>query len=138
MLAREELAESFGPGTHGSTFGGNPLVTAAALAAVQTIFDEGILEHTLKMGDYLTGQLKKLQKKFAFITEVRGIGLIIGAELSIPGSEIVRKALEKGLLINVAQDRVLRFVPPLIVEKQEIDEMIAILKTILSEVPSVP
>ncbi|RQW87155.1 MAG: aminotransferase class III-fold pyridoxal phosphate-dependent enzyme, partial [Geobacter sp.] len=93
------------------------------------------LEHTMKMGNYLTEQLKKLQKKFAFITEVRGIGLIIGAELSIPGSDIVRKALEKGLLINVAQDRVLRFVPPLIVEEQEIDEMIGILETILSEVP---
>jgi acetylornithine aminotransferase len=134
MLAREELAEAFGPGTHGSTFGGNPLVTAAALAAVQTILDEGILEHTLKMGDYLTGQLKILQGKFPFITEVRGIGLIIGAELSIPGSEIVKKALAKGLLINVAQDRVLRFVPPLIVQKPEIDEMIGILEAILAEV----
>ncbi len=133
MLATDELAESFGPGTHGSTFGGNPLVTSAAIAAVRTILEEGILGHTLEMGDYLTGRLKKLQGKFPFITEVRGIGLIIGAELSIPGSDIVKKALERGLLINVAQDRVLRFVPPLIVTKHEIDEMLAILEGILAE-----
>jgi acetylornithine/N-succinyldiaminopimelate aminotransferase len=133
MLAREEIAESFGPGTHGSTFGGNPLVTAAAVAAVRVILEEGILNHTEEMGEYLMGELEGLKGKFPFITEVRGIGLMIGMELSVPAGDIVKKGLERGLLLNVAQDRVLRFVPPLIVTKQEVDEMIGILEGILSE-----
>ena len=135
MLAREELAASFTPGSHGSTFGGNPLMTAAALAAVRALLEEGVLENAVAMGAYLTERLERLKDRFPFITEVRGIGLLIGAELSIPGADIVRKALERGLLINVAQDRVLRFVPPLIVSREEIDEMIEILEWVLGEIP---
>ena len=133
MLAREEIAESFGPGTHGSTFGGNPLVTAAAVAAVRVILEEGILNHTEEMGEYLLGELEGLKEKFPFVSEVRGIGLMIGMELSVPAGDIVKKGLERGLLLNVAQDRVLRFVPPLIVTKAEVDSMIGILAGILSE-----
>jgi acetylornithine/N-succinyldiaminopimelate aminotransferase len=134
MLAREEISRSFSPGTHGSTFGGNPLVTAAGLAAVRAVLEEGILENTRIMGSYLVERLNGLKDRFPVITEVRGIGLIIGAELSVPGGDIVKKALAKGLLINVAQDRVLRFVPPLVVVKSEIDEMTGILEGLLSEV----
>ena len=133
MLAREELAASFGPGTHGSTFGGNPLVTAAGVATIRTILEEGILSHTEEIGAYLIGELEGLKGKFSFITDVRGIGLMIGMELSVPAGDIVRKGLERGVLLNVAQDRVLRFVPPLIVTKKEVDEMIAILAGILAE-----
>ena len=134
MLAREELAASFGPGTHGSTFGGNPLVTAAGVAALRTILEEGILNHTEEMGEYLMGELEGLKKRFSFITDVRGIGLMIGMELSVPAGDIVKKGLERGVLLNVAQDRVLRFVPPLIVGKKEVDEMIEILTGILAEI----
>ncbi|HEY6872362.1 MAG TPA: acetylornithine transaminase [Geobacteraceae bacterium] len=133
MLAREEIAASFGPGTHGSTFGGNPLVTAAAVAAVQAILEDGILNHTEEMGEYLLGELEGLKARFPFVTEVRGIGLMIGMELSVPAGDIVKKGLERGILLNVAQDRVLRFVPPLVVTKQEVDEMIGILTGILEE-----
>jgi acetylornithine aminotransferase len=133
MLAREEIAESFSPGTHGSTFGGNPLVTAAGLATVRAILEEGVLENARQMGSYLTGRLEVLKGKFPMITEVRGIGLMIGMQLSIPAGEIVKKALNRGLLLNVAQDSVLRFVPPLIVTADEIDEMIDILEGILAE-----
>jgi acetylornithine/N-succinyldiaminopimelate aminotransferase len=133
MLAREEIAASFGPGTHGSTFGGNPLVTAAAVATVRVILEEGILNHTEEMGEYLLGELEGLKEKFPFITDVRGIGLMIGMELSVPAGDIVKKGLARGVLLNVAQDRVLRFVPPLIVTKQEVDEMIGILAGILAE-----
>ena len=133
MLAREELAASFSPGTHGSTFGGNPLVTAAGVAALRTILEEGILNHTEEMGEYLMGELEGLKKRFSFITDVRGIGLMIGMELSVPAGDIVKKGLERGVLLNVAQDRVLRFVPPLIVGKKEVDEMIEILTGILAE-----
>jgi acetylornithine aminotransferase len=131
MLARGEIAESFGPGTHGSTFGGNPLVTAAGIAAVRAVLEDGILDNTEKMGNYLVGRLNELKEKFPFIVAVRGIGLMIGMELSIPGADIVKQALAQGLLLNVAQDRVLRFVPPLIVGKSEIDAMVEILEGIL-------
>ncbi len=134
MLAKEEIAASFGPGTHGSTFGGNPLVTAAGVAVVKAILDEGVLRHTEEMGNYLLGKLKLLQEKFTFITEIRGIGLMIGMELSIPAGEIVAKALKQGLLLNVAQETVLRFLPPLVVTPAEIDEMLDILEGILAEV----
>ncbi|MFZ3208341.1 MAG: aminotransferase class III-fold pyridoxal phosphate-dependent enzyme, partial [Geobacteraceae bacterium] len=117
----------------GSTFGGNPLVTAAAIAAVRVILEDGILCRAEEMGEYLLGELAALKKKFAFITDVRGIGLMIGMELDIPAGDIVNKGLERGLLLNVAQERVLRFVPPLIVSRQEVDEMICVLTGILTE-----
>ena len=130
MLATGEIADSFGPGTHGSTFGGNPLVTAAGIAAVRAVLEDGILENTEKMGKYLVGRLNKLKEKFPFVVAVRGIGLMIGMELSIPGADVVKEALAQGLLLNVAQDRVLRFVPPLIVGESEIDAMVEILESI--------
>ncbi|MBT1073662.1 acetylornithine transaminase [Geobacter grbiciae] len=134
MLAKDEVAASFSPGTHGSTFGGNPLVTAAGVAAVRAVLEEGLLNRAEEMGEYLVGELERLKEKYSFITDVRGIGLMIGMELSVPGGEIVLKALERGVLLNVAQDRVLRFVPPLIVTKQEVNEMIAVLDGILEEI----
>ena len=134
MLARDEIAASFGPGTHGSTFGGNPLVTAAALATVRVILEDGILNRTEEIGDYLLGELEQLKKRFLFVSDVRGIGLMIGMEVSVPAADIVKKGLERGLLLNVAQDTVLRFVPPLIVTKQEIDTMIGILDGIFAEI----
>jgi acetylornithine/N-succinyldiaminopimelate aminotransferase len=133
MLATDDLATAFTPGTHGSTFGGNPLVTAAAVATVRTILEEGILNRACEMGEYLIGELEVLKRKFPAIIDVRGIGLMIGVELSIPGADIVKMALERGLLLNCAQERVLRFVPPLIVSKKEVDEMLAILTGILEE-----
>ncbi|HJV66391.1 MAG TPA: acetylornithine transaminase [Geomonas sp.] len=133
MLATDEIAAAFTPGTHGSTFGGNPLVTAAGVATVRAILEDGVLNRTEEMGEYLLGELEALQKKFSCITDVRGIGLMIGVELSIPGADIVKKALERGLLLNCAQEKVLRFVPPLIVGKKEVDDMLSILTGILEE-----
>jgi acetylornithine/N-succinyldiaminopimelate aminotransferase len=134
MLATNELAGAFTPGSHGSTFGGNPLVTAAGVATVRAILEDGILNRTCEIGEYLTGELEALARKFpAIIIEVRGIGLMIGVQLSIPGGEVVKKALERGLLLNCAQEKVLRFVPPLIIGKKEVDEMLAILTGILEE-----
>ncbi|HEX5772971.1 MAG TPA: acetylornithine transaminase [Geomobilimonas sp.] len=134
MLARDAVAVAFSPGTHGSTFGGNPLVTAAALATVRTILEEGILNRTEEIGDYLLGELEALKGKYSFITEVRGIGLMIGMGLAFPAGDIVKKGLERGVLLNVTHDTVLRFVPPLVVTKQEIDRMIVILDGILAEI----
>ncbi|GAW68711.1 acetylornithine aminotransferase [Geoanaerobacter pelophilus] len=134
MLATEKLAASFTPGTHGSTFGGNPLVTSAAVATIRAIMEEGVLNHCEEIGEYLMGELEALQHKFpGIITDVRGIGLMIGVELAIPGGDIVKTALSRGLLLNCAQEKVLRFVPPLIVGKKEVDEMLATLTGILQE-----
>jgi acetylornithine aminotransferase len=133
MLATDELATAFTPGTHGSTFGGNPLVTAAGVATVRAILEEGLLNRAEEMGEYLMGELEALQRKFPVITEVRGIGLMIGVQLSVPGANIVKTALERGLLLNCAQEKVLRFVPPLIVGKKEVDDMLSILSGILEE-----
>ena len=134
MLAKDEYAAAFSPGTHGSTFGGNPLVTAAAVASVRAILEEGLLNRAEEMGEYLHGELEALQKKYPFIVEVRGIGLMIGMNLTIPGADIVKKGHDRGLLLNVTHDTVLRFVPPLTVSKQEVNEMIGILDGILAEV----
>ena len=135
MLAREEVAQAFSPGTHGSTFGGNPLVAAAAVATLRAIEEEGLLNRCEEMGEYLLGELEWLHGRFpGLIAEVRGIGLMIGMELSVPAGDVVKKGLERGVLLNVAQERVLRFVPPLVVTKAEVDEMIGILTGILSEV----
>jgi acetylornithine aminotransferase len=134
MLAKDEFAAAFTPGTHGSTFGGNPLVCAAAIATVRTILEDGILNRTEEIGEYLLGELGTLGKKYPFVKAVRGIGLMIGMELSIPGADIVKKGHERGVLLNVTHDTVLRFVPPLIVTKQEINSMIEILDGIFAEI----
>jgi acetylornithine/N-succinyldiaminopimelate aminotransferase len=134
MLARQEIAAAFTPGTHGSTFGGNPLMTAAAVATVRVMLEDGILNRTEEMGDYLLGELEALKKRFSVITGVRGIGLMIGMALSIPAGDIVKKGHERGVLLNVTHDKVLRFVPPLVVSRQEVDEMLSILTGILEEI----
>ena len=134
MLARDEVAASFVPGTHGSTFGGNPLVTAAAVATVRAILEEGLLNRAEEMGEYLHGELETLGAKYPFVKEVRGIGLMIGMPLTIPGGDIVKKGHEKGVLLNVTHDTVLRFVPPLTVSKQEVNRMIEILESIFKEI----
>jgi len=134
LLTSGTLAERLGPGTHGSTFGGNPLVCAAALAAMRSITEDGVLDNCRKMGSYLKGKLEQLQEKYNFIKEVRGQGLIIGMELTIEGGELVVAAMEKGLLINCTVGNVLRFVPPLIVTSDEIDSAMTILDDVLATV----
>jgi acetylornithine/N-succinyldiaminopimelate aminotransferase len=109
-------------------------VTAAAVATVRTILEDGILNRAEEMGDYLLGELETLGRRYPFVTEVRGIGLMIGMTLTIPGADIVRKGHERGVLLNVTHDTVLRFVPPLVVTKAEVNEMIGILTGILDEV----
>ncbi len=134
MLAKDAYAAAFVPGTHGSTFGGNPLVCAAAIATIRTILEDGLLNRCEEIGEYLTGELEIIAAKYPFVTEVRGVGLMIGMGLTIPGADIVKKGHERGVLLNVTHDTVLRFVPPLVVTKQEIDAMIVILDGIFAEV----
>ncbi|MBW1999670.1 MAG: aspartate aminotransferase family protein, partial [Deltaproteobacteria bacterium] len=134
MIAREELSEAFGAGSHASTFGGTPLVTAVASAVLRSIIEDGWLDNCCEMGAYLKGELFKLKERYSFIKGVRGLGLILGVELDRPGRPIVDFCMEKGFLINCTQDRVLRFIPPLIVGKEEINALVHTLDTAFAEV----
>jgi acetylornithine/succinyldiaminopimelate/putrescine aminotransferase len=134
LLARKDVAKSLGPGTHASTFGGNPLVTAAGIASLRAINDPKLLEHCRSMGTYFVKRLHELKEKRPLIREVRGKGLLIGLELDRPGAEIVNKCLKQGVLLNCVHENVLRFLPPLIVTEGEIDRVISLLDEMISEV----
>jgi len=132
MLAKESVASAFSAGAHATTFGGTPIVTAAALAVVQTIEKEGLLDHCNQIGTYFMDQLLKLQARQAVVSDVRGLGLLLGMELKVKADKIVSACMQKGFLVNCIQDKVLRFAPPLVVEKDDIDSLIACLDDVLT------
>ena len=134
MLSTEALSTAFGPGSHASTFGGTPLVTAVAKAVLSTLLNDGWLDHCRNMGTYFVARLEELKKRHACIKEVRGLGLIIGVELDRPGAPVLEGCVQRGFLINCAQEKVLRFVPPLVVTKKEIDRLIDALDSVLGGV----
>ncbi len=134
LLIKKGIADSFKPGDHASTFGGNPLATAAGVAALTAILEEGMLENCQKMGDYFLSQLEEIKGKFPFVKEVRGKGLILGMELKIDGSSIVNEMLKKKILINCTMGNVLRFLPPLIVTKEEIDRVVKTLEEVFNTI----
>jgi acetylornithine/succinyldiaminopimelate/putrescine aminotransferase len=125
------VAAAFTPGAHATTFGGTPLVTAAALATARTLVDGGVLENSQAMGAYFKSALEDLRSRHGCIVDVRGRGLLLGAELDQEGAPLVNACLEKGFLINCIQDKVLRFAPPLIVGREQIDALIACLDQVL-------
>ena len=127
---REEVLVA---GTHASTYGGNPLVTAAALGVFKAIERDRLLKNAEEMGAYLRSKLLELKEKYSFIKEVRGIGLMLGMELDRPGAEAVKQARELGLLINCTQDCVLRIMPAMTITKRLIDRGVKILDQVLSE-----
>ena len=133
MLAVEKLAASFGPGSHATTFGGTPLVTAVSKAVLQSILEDGWLQNARDMGHYMMEALGKLVEKYDCIKEVRGKGLIIGLELNVSGASIVKSCMEKGFLIICTHDTILRFLPPLIIGKQEIDQLVTTLDGIFEQ-----
>jgi acetylornithine/succinyldiaminopimelate/putrescine aminotransferase len=134
LIIKKGIADSFKPGDHASTFGGNPLATAAGVAALTAILEEGMLENCQKMGDYFLSQLEEIKGKFPFVKEVRGKGLILGMELKIDGSSIVNEMLKKKILINCTMGNVLRFLPPLIVTKEEIDRVVKTLEEVFNTI----
>ncbi len=133
LLARGKAAETFAPGDHASTFGGNPLVTSAGVATLSYMLEQDLAGHVAKMSAYMQEKMRALMKKHAFIKEVRGQGLLLGLLLEKEGAPIVASCLTKGLLINCTAGTVLRFVPPLVVTEKEIDKAIAILDESLAE-----
>ena len=132
MMAKQEVAASLVPGKHATTFGGNALVCAAGVAVIEAIEDENLLENANQLGKYTMDKLQQLKQKHSVIDSVRGVGLMIGVQLSSPGAGIVDKCLENGLRINCTQGTVLRFMPPMIATKSQIDQAIEILDGVLS------
>jgi acetylornithine/N-succinyldiaminopimelate aminotransferase len=133
MMASEEVAAALVPGKHASTFGGNALACAAAVAVIEAIEEDNLLENAIKVGQYAKDKLEQLKQKHIIIDHIRAIGLMIGVQLTSSGTEIVDKCLEKGLRINCTQGTVLRFMPPMIVAKNQIDQAIDILDSVLTE-----
>ncbi len=121
ILANREIGNVFQPGDHAATFGGNPLACAAAEASIRVILDEDLLYKSVENGDYFKDKLNYLKEDHGIVEEVRGSGLMLGMELDVNCSEIVNEMRNRGILINCAADKVLRFVPPLVIEKNQID-----------------
>ncbi len=133
FAATEEVASAFEPGDHGTTYGGNPF-TAAAVSKVFDLFEENkLVEHVREISGYLEKKLEELKEKYDFIIERRGMGLMQGLELSVPVKDIIPKAMDRGLILISAGPKILRFLPPLVIRKKHVDEMIVILDQLLSE-----
>jgi len=133
MLAKDEAAEAFVPGDHAATFGGNPLATAAGLAATSVLLNPEFLEAVVKKGQYFQEKLSRLQKEYPQIIKVKGMGLMIGCDVAVDAQSIVEKCLENGVLINAIGGKVLRFVPPLTVSEEEIDQVIEVLAKVIGK-----
>jgi len=134
MLCTEEAARAFAPGMHGTTFGGGPLACAVAIAVIDTMRRDRVLEHVREMGEYFLEQLRKLASRHAEIVDVRGLGLMVGVELANAetAKQVVAAMMERHILINRTSETVLRFLPPYIIERQHIDQTVQMLDEILS------
>lgn len=132
-LAGEKAADLMQPGSHGSTFGGNPLACAAALATVDTIMTEGLCEQAQNMGNYLKQQLASQLKDWTNIVDIRGQGLMLAMELNEPCAGLVDKAAKRGLLINVTAESVIRLLPPLNITNEDADQLVSILSDVVKQ-----
>lgn len=133
MLAKEEIAASFTPGTHAATFGGNPLVTTAALATLTTILEENLTQRADQMGGRLVQALRSIQGDRRGVKAIRGEGLLVGMELDREVRPVLARCLDAGLLLSSAGEKVIRFAPPLIVSEEEVKRAVDILDTVLGE-----
>lgn len=132
-LATSAVATAFEPGTHASTFGGNPLACAAALKVLDLLLDGGKLEQGRAAGEYLAKSLATLSKQFSCIREARGMGLLQGLDLTIDGKPLVMECLERRVLINCTMGHVLRFVPPFIISNAQIDQLMVVLSELFAK-----
>jgi acetylornithine/N-succinyldiaminopimelate aminotransferase len=133
VLAGERVAGVMTPGTHGTTFGGNPLVSAAALATLNALEEENLLANATRVGDYLKAALQRALDGTAGVIEVRGRGLMLGIELDRPCGVLVKQALEAGLLINVTRENVVRLLPPLIFQEADAEHLVSILTPLVQQ-----
>ena len=134
ILGNDRVAETFTYGVHGTTFGGNPVACAAGLVVLEEVLDKGLMRHAEEIGVYLTSRLMQLKKDFpSLISDVRGFGCMIGVELSIDGQPVVDAMQRRQILVNCTNVNVLRLVPPLIVTKEQCDELIVALRSTFEE-----
>ena len=131
ILARGNVAQVFQPGSHGSTFGGGPLQCRLAVKFLEILGRPRFLEHVREMSDYFRSRLDELQEEIPAVREVRGEGLMLALVLEFPGKGIVQALLEAGFLINCTQEKVLRFLPPLIIEREHVDRLVPPLRKAL-------
>lgn len=132
-LAKGVAANVFKPGNHASTFGGNPLACSAALTTLEVIEEENLLRNAMEVGDFMRSLFKAQLADMPDVTEIRGQGLMIGIELTRPCGELVKEALKKGLLINVTSDKVVRLLPPLVIQRSEAEQVVNTLSPIVKE-----
>lgn len=132
-LATEAVAAAFEPSSHASTFGGNPVCCAAGLAVLEVLLEGRVLDHGRRMGEYLARGLEDMKDRLPVVKETRGFGLLQGLELTVDGQPVVIDCLARGLLINCTAERVLRFVPPLIITQTEIDRLLNVLHQVLGK-----
>jgi acetylornithine/succinyldiaminopimelate/putrescine aminotransferase len=132
MLAREEVAGSFRPGSHASTFGGNPVACSAGLAVLNTLLHGGVLKNCAKMSRLFVSGFERLRARVPFVRGVRGKGLLLGLGLEIDGTKIVDACMKEGLLLNCTASKILRFVPPLTITAREVERGMAILEKVLA------
>ena len=132
-LAKGLASEVFKPGNHASTFGGNPLASTAALTTLNIIERDDLIRNALELGDYIRSSFKSTLSSIEGVKEIRGQGLMIGIELSRPCGELVREALSQGLLINVTSDKVVRLLPPLVMQRQEADLVVSSVSKLIKE-----
>ena len=131
-LATDDVAKAFTPGSHASTFGGNPLVCAAALAVLEAILeDQDLLSQCTRLGEYFMKGLQELQGRCPAVTAVRGLGLLLGVEVTVDAREVVHDMRKRGIIINATSEHRLRFVPPLIVTQAEIDRVVVTLGDVI-------
>lgn len=133
MVVKEAIADTFKPGMHASTFGGSPLVCKASLGVFKAIYGEKMLANARAMGDYLIQQLSALKRKYPFIIDVRGLGLMVGIELNIEGKMIFEQCLQAGLIINCTQGKILRIMPALNVTRKQILRAVDILDKVFQK-----
>lgn len=132
-LAKESVAAAFTAGSHASTFGGNPLACAAALAVCRVLLEGKVLDQAKRMGEYLAKKLADCKDRHRIVKDVRGLGLLQGMELETDARAVVADALARGVLINAATERVLRFVPPLVITQLEVDKLIDLLDVLFNQ-----
>ena len=135
MIARAEIASSFTPGSHGSTFGGNPIACAAAVAVIDALEQDGVLENAASVGGYMLERLKEFARSCDRILEVRGLGMIMGAVLKHDARPIVEECLKNRLLVNGTAGNVLRLLPPLNLTREEADAGLAIIENAFKNAP---
>jgi acetylornithine/N-succinyldiaminopimelate aminotransferase len=132
-IAGNVAGEIFKPGNHASTFGGNPLACTAAITTLDIIEEENLMCNALEQGDFIRKNLLEQLGNLSHVTQIRGHGLMIGIELTKPCGELVKKALEQGLLLNVTSDKVVRLLPPLIIKKNESEQIINMVSTLIKK-----